>query len=101
MCLRLSDCHPTAAPLVVPVCCAIDQSASASRLVSPCLVIACFVHVLSGEQVKPRYIAMAFDVGRETTFRRQLFPEYKAHRKPVPIDLALQVWNAVGWGGMR
>lgn len=41
--------------------------------------------------MKPRYIAMAFDVGRETTFRRKLFPSYKAQRKPVPTDLALQV----------
>ena len=42
-------------------------------------------------QVKPRYIAMAFDVGRDTTFRRKLYPEYKAQRKPVPVDLSLQV----------
>ncbi|CAM9949243.1 unnamed protein product, partial [Hapterophycus canaliculatus] len=34
---------------------------------------------------------MAFDVGRETTFRRKLFPEYKAQRKPVPVELGLQI----------
>lgn len=42
-------------------------------------------------QVKPRYIAMAFDVRRDTTFRRKLFHAYKAQRKPVPVDLSLQV----------
>eukprot|EP00752_Nemacystus_decipiens_P009700 g8663.t1 len=42
-------------------------------------------------EVKPRYIAMAFDVGRDTTFRRKLYPAYKAHRKPVPVDLNLQI----------
>ncbi|CAN0548903.1 unnamed protein product, partial [Ectocarpus sp. 12 AP-2014] len=42
-------------------------------------------------EVKPRYVAMAFDVGRETTFRRKLYPQYKAQRKPVPLDLTLQI----------
>eukprot|EP00903_Cladosiphon_okamuranus_P014557 g13503.t1 len=42
-------------------------------------------------EVKPRYVAMAFDVKRETTFRRELYPEYKAHRKPVPVDLNHQI----------
>ncbi|CAN0190906.1 unnamed protein product [Ascophyllum nodosum] len=41
-------------------------------------------------EVKPRYVAMAFDVGRDTTFRRDMFPPYKAQRKPIPEDLALQ-----------
>lgn len=34
---------------------------------------------------------MAFDVGRDTTFRREIFPGYKAQRKPHPVDLSLQV----------
>ncbi|CAM9254428.1 unnamed protein product, partial [Sphacelaria rigidula] len=34
---------------------------------------------------------MAFDVGRDTTFRREIFPPYKAHRKPHPYDLTLQM----------
>lgn len=39
---------------------------------------------------------MAFDVERETTFRREIFPAYKAQRKPVPVDLSLQVGVVVG-----
>lgn len=47
--------------------------------------------------MNPRYVAMAFDVGRDTTFRREIFPPYKAHRKPHPFDLTLQVTrNAQG-----
>lgn len=42
-------------------------------------------------EVNPRYVAMAFDVGRDTTFRREIFPPYKAHRKPHPVDITLQM----------
>ena len=54
--------------------------------------------LLTPLQVKPRYVAMAFDVERETTFRRKMFPAYKAQRKPVPVDLTLQVGAGVGAG---
>ncbi|CAN0301290.1 unnamed protein product, partial [Discosporangium mesarthrocarpum] len=42
-------------------------------------------------EVNPRYLAMAFDVDRDTTFRRDMFPPYKAQRVPHPEDLKLQV----------
>jgi 5'-3' exonuclease len=41
--------------------------------------------------VSPRYVAVAFDVDRSSTFRRKLMPEYKAQRPPYPQDLLLQV----------
>ena len=38
---------------------------------------------------KPKYVAVAFDVGE--TFRHQQYPEYKAHRERMPEDLARQI----------
>jgi DNA polymerase I len=35
---------------------------------------------------KPNYLAMAIDTGDEFVFRKQIFPEYKAHREPPPDD---------------
>ena len=41
---------------------------------------------------KPDYVALALDVGGDKgTFRSQIYPEYKAHRKEPPEDLAPQV----------
>lgn len=40
--------------------------------------------------MEPRYIAVAFDVGKHT-FRNEIFSEYKATRKPMPEDLASQM----------
>ncbi|HMF15393.1 MAG TPA: hypothetical protein VKE94_23925, partial [Gemmataceae bacterium] len=39
---------------------------------------------------KPDYLVCAFDVAGPT-FRDELFKEYKAHRAPMPDDLAMQV----------
>src|SRR5262245_46637754 len=39
---------------------------------------------------KPDYFVVAFDVAGKT-FRDHLFPEYKAHRSPMPDDLQLQI----------
>ncbi len=39
---------------------------------------------------KPDYMVCAFDVPGKT-FRDQLYPEYKAHRAPMPDDLSLQL----------
>ena len=36
---------------------------------------------------KADYIAVCFDENRETTFRRQIFPDYKAQRDPSPAPL--------------
>lgn len=38
----------------------------------------------------PRMMAVALDAGRDT-FRREIFPEYKAHRPPAPDDLRSQL----------
>ncbi|CAM9873184.1 unnamed protein product [Chrysoparadoxa australica] len=42
-------------------------------------------------EVKPRYLAMAFDTDRNTTFRRVIMPSYKAQRPALPLDLELQL----------
>ena len=39
---------------------------------------------------RPDYLAMVMDVSDETVFRRDLDPEYKAHREPPPEDFAQQ-----------
>ncbi|MCH7813848.1 MAG: hypothetical protein IID40_07485, partial [Planctomycetes bacterium] len=39
---------------------------------------------------QPDYLAMALDVSDETVFRRDLYPDYKAHRDPPPEDFAPQ-----------
>ncbi len=40
---------------------------------------------------RPDYLAVALDVADETTFRRRVYPEYKAHRDPAPEDLGPQI----------
>ena len=37
-------------------------------------------------KIKPRYLAVAFDAG-ETTFRHDLYSEYKAKRSPVRYNI--------------
>ena len=39
---------------------------------------------------KPAMLAVAMDSGRDT-FRRELYPEYKAHRPPAPPELKSQI----------
>jgi DNA polymerase-1 len=39
---------------------------------------------------KPTYLVVAFDVAGPT-FRDKIYPEYKAHRAPMPDDLQLQI----------
>jgi DNA polymerase I len=38
------------------------------------------------ENRKPHYLAMVIDSGDESVFRKEIFPEYKAHREPPPDD---------------
>lgn len=40
---------------------------------------------------RPDYLAMALDVSDETVFRKDFYPEYKAHRDPAPEDFAPQI----------
>ena len=42
------------------------------------------------ESYKPKYVAAAFDV-HAPTFRHEMTPIYKATRKPMPPDLAVQM----------
>ena len=42
------------------------------------------------ENRKPGYLAMAIDQGDESVFRKEIFPEYKAHREPPPPDFLPQ-----------
>jgi 5'-3' exonuclease len=42
------------------------------------------------QQAKPKYVAFTFDESLKTSFRNDLFPEYKANRDPAPIELKRQ-----------
>lgn len=48
-----------------------------------------FLHQLI-ELEKPEYIACAFDAKQTDSYRRELFPDYKAHRPPTPVELKSQ-----------
>ncbi len=42
------------------------------------------------EQVTPEFIAVAFDESLTTSFRTEIYPEYKANRDPAPAELKRQ-----------
>lgn len=42
------------------------------------------------ERVRPRHIAVAFDESRAVSFRKQIYPAYKANREPAPLELRRQ-----------
>jgi 5'-3' exonuclease len=42
------------------------------------------------EQVTPEYVAVAFDESLSTSYRNDIYPEYKANRDPAPDDLKRQ-----------
>ncbi|HHX83056.1 MAG TPA: flap endonuclease [Pseudomonadaceae bacterium] len=42
------------------------------------------------KQEKPEYIACAFDSSQTDSYRRQLYPAYKANRDPAPAELHYQ-----------
>ena len=52
-----------------------------------------FTRMLLGlmQEHNPEYLAVVFDRPREETFRRGIYPEYKAHRDAMPEDLAPQI----------
>lgn len=43
------------------------------------------------QEHSPDYLAVVFDRPREETFRREIYPDYKAHREAMPEDLAPQI----------
>lgn len=52
-----------------------------------------FTRMLLGllQEHSPEYLAVVFDRPRDETFRRQLYPEYKANRDAMPEDLVPQI----------
>lgn len=42
------------------------------------------------EQVNPEHVAVLFDESLTTSFRTQIYPEYKANRDPAPAELKRQ-----------
>ena len=52
-----------------------------------------FTRMLLGlmQEHNPDYLAVVFDRPREETFRRDIYPEYKAHRDAIPEDLVPQI----------
>ena len=42
------------------------------------------------EQVTPEYVAVLFDESLSTSFRTEIYPEYKANRDPAPPELKRQ-----------
>jgi 5'-3' exonuclease len=42
------------------------------------------------EAVQPEHVAAAFDVSLTTSFRNEMYPEYKANRDPAPPELKRQ-----------
>ncbi len=42
------------------------------------------------EQVTPEYVAVLFDESLTTSFRTEIYPEYKANREPAPEELKRQ-----------
>ena len=43
------------------------------------------------ERVKPRHVAAAFDASLTTSFRNEIYPDYKANRELPPEDLERQI----------
>ncbi len=43
------------------------------------------------EQVTPDYVGVAFDESLTTSFRNEIYPEYKANRDPAPEELKRQI----------
>lgn len=42
------------------------------------------------EQAESRLVGVAFDISLTTSFRNEIYPEYKANRDPAPIELKRQ-----------
>jgi len=43
------------------------------------------------QEYRPDYLAVVLDPPREATFRREIYPPYKAHRDAMPADLVSQL----------
>jgi DNA polymerase-1 len=58
----------------------------------PCNAVYGFTEFLREliELEQPEYIACAFDAKQTNSYRREIFPEYKANRPPAPVELKQQ-----------
>ncbi|GAA5185959.1 flap endonuclease Xni [Ferrimonas gelatinilytica] len=58
-------------------------------------------------QHRPSHAILVWDGGHQNSWRKELYPDYKAHRKPMPEDLAAQLptlkqqLNALGVGSVE
>ncbi|WP_020677534.1 ribonuclease HI [Geopsychrobacter electrodiphilus] len=52
-----------------------------------------FTRMLLGllQEQRPDFLAVVFDPPRAETFRRELYPAYKANREDMPAELAMQI----------
>ncbi len=59
---------------------------------NPCNAVYGFTEFLREllELEQPEYIACAFDAKQTNSYRREIFPDYKANRPPAPIELKNQ-----------
>jgi DNA polymerase I len=59
---------------------------------NPCNAVYGFTEFLREllELEQPEYIACAFDAKQTNSYRREIFPEYKANRPPAPAELKSQ-----------
>ena len=42
------------------------------------------------KQAQPQHVACAFDASQRTSFRKEIYPDYKANREPAPEELRYQ-----------
>lgn len=42
------------------------------------------------KQAQPQHIACAFDASQKNSFRKEIYPQYKANREPAPAELKYQ-----------
>jgi DNA polymerase-1 len=85
-CLYLIDAHA----LIFQVFHAIPEMSSPSGLPTNALFGFTRDLLFLRTDIRPDYLVCAFDVPGPT-FRDHLYPEYKAHRAPMPDDLQLQI----------
>ena len=59
---------------------------------NPCNAVYGFTEFLRDilELEQPEYIACAFEARQTNSYRREIFPEYKANRPPAPVELKQQ-----------
>ena len=85
-CLYLIDAHS----LIFQVFHAIGAMSSPTGLPTNALFGFTRDMLFLRQEKKPKYLVCAFDEPGPT-FRDQIYPEYKAHRAPMPDDLQLQI----------